>query len=201
MGSIRTFDLRDAVARGFKTFVESGTLYGDGVDYALECGFEQVFSIEIDLTLAEKAANKYPFQDNVHIICGDSSIKIAELCKTIQGPAVFWLDAHFPGADAGIKPYDAQFEYDTKLPLEAELNAIADRDGKDLVICDDLWIYEDGNFESGDFNTHCKNHGQNMTKESICGKNLNHIYEKFSKTHKVTKNYKQQGFVIFAPLA
>lgn len=199
MGTIRQFDLKSLVLRGYDTFIESGTLHGDGVDYALSSGFNHVYSIEIDESLANRAKEKYQHDSRVKIIHGDSSSVLQEIISNITSPCVFWLDAHFPGADAGINKYDADWNYETRLPLERELAAIANRNKPDIIVCDDLWIYEEGNYESGSFNAHCKAHNQNITKEQICGKNLDQIYKLFEKTHKITKHYNQQGFVVFTP--
>ena len=59
MGSIRTFDIAQIKDKAnIKTFIETGTLWGNGVDYALESGFDKIISIEINSQLAEKAKDK-----------------------------------------------------------------------------------------------------------------------------------------------
>jgi len=200
MGSIRSFDIAEIKQRtGISTFVETGTLYGDGVDYALSCGFDRVISIEIEPKLVVKAEQKYKDNNKVEIVHGDSSTVIPEITEFMEEPALFWLDAHFPGADAGICEYTAEQDYNRRLPLEAELKAIHKRGKPDVIICDDLWIYEDGDYESGSFNDHCARHGQNMTREQICGKNLDEICALFEPTHKIKKYYHQQGFIVFMP--
>ena len=74
MGSIRTFDLKEIKDNcNTSVFVETGTLHGDGIDYALEYGFDSLYSIEIDQTLYTKALAKYIDNTNVNILKGSSS--------------------------------------------------------------------------------------------------------------------------------
>jgi hypothetical protein len=49
MGTIRKFNLKEIREKtGINVFVETGTLYGDGTDYAIDAGFLKIISIEID---------------------------------------------------------------------------------------------------------------------------------------------------------
>jgi len=55
MGDLRIFNLQNYKLKyNINTFVETGTLHGDGVDCAKEF-FTSIHSIEIDKELAEKA--------------------------------------------------------------------------------------------------------------------------------------------------
>ena len=60
MGDISIFDLKAAQDR-VKTpyFIETGTLYGDGVEFAYKQGFEEIHSIEIEPFLAQQAKEKF----------------------------------------------------------------------------------------------------------------------------------------------
>ena len=98
MGAINRFDLNEIIEEtGANYFVETGTLHGDGVDYALHFDFKKIFSIEIIPELAKKAKEKYTSHENVIIVEGNSSDVMGELIKKIDGNIIFWLDAHFPG--------------------------------------------------------------------------------------------------------
>ena len=60
MGAISIFDLKDAQKYNETPyFVETGTLYGDGVKYAMKQGFKEIHSIEIEPTLYKKAKEKF----------------------------------------------------------------------------------------------------------------------------------------------
>ena len=104
MGAINRFDLNEIIEEtGANYFVETGTLHGDGVDYALHFDFKKIFSIEIIPELAKKAKEKYTSHENVIIVEGNSSDVMGELIKKIDGNIIFWLDAHFPGCDSKHK--------------------------------------------------------------------------------------------------
>lgn len=206
MGAINRFDLNEIIEEtGASYFVETGTLHGDGVDYALHFDFKKIFSIEIIPELAKKAKEKYTSHENVIIVEGNSSDVMSELIKKIDGNIIFWLDAHFPGCDSKHKTYDEikQLDYDVNLPLEKEIDIISKRIGnyKDTIICDDLWVYDD--VTSGglvDFDTHCSNHNHNITLNEINpNSNLNFVHERFSKSHDFKKVYKDQGYLVLLP--
>ena len=204
MGTIKAFDLDEIIKKAnTKVFVETGTLYGDSVDHALKFGFDLIISIEINESLAEKAKQKYANESRVQIIQGDSAEIISDLSWDLKEPVLWWLDAHFPGADAGLAPYDSGLELEKRLPLNKELDILSHykRLGyKDVIICDDLWIFEEGPFDSGDFDVHCKNHGQNMTRQSLKGpKTLDEMIQPFNHTHNVKKIYKDNGYTVLLP--
>jgi predicted O-methyltransferase YrrM len=200
MGSIRKFDIKNIKEKqNINIFVETGTLYGDGVDYALSSGFDTIISIEINAQLAQAAREKYKNIPQVQIIEGNSAEVIDTICKQIQEPILFWLDAHFPGADAGLCGHLDEADYNARVPLEKELESIYNRNKKDIIICDDLWMYEDGPYESGTFNEHSKRHGHNITREQVCGHDLSHFYNLFSNTHNFKKYYSHQGYLVMLP--
>ena len=199
MGALYKFEI-DKIREKFNltTLVETGTFKGTGVQFALDKGFKKVISIEIDEELSKAAQEKFKDYD-VKIITGDSSEVMQTL--TIKGNALFWLDAHFPGADAGKARYDAVEEYNTRLPLEKEINFIKSRVGKyaDVIICDDLCIYEDNKELDFNFDKHCNDHGFGVTRKSVGGKGIDFIHNAFDKTHTIKKIYKDQGYIAILP--
>lgn len=201
MGSIRKIDIQQARNKcEIKTFVETGTLYGDGVDFALESGFERIISIEINKELVDCAREKYRNEPRVTILHGNSPDVLSELLPTIKEPILFWLDAHFPGCDANLASYKDELDAAKRVPLELELKCISSRNTKDVIICDDLWIYEDWKTATGTFNEHCRAHGHEITREELCIEGTLQSFESlFEKTHKVVKVYQDQGYLIFIP--
>jgi len=206
MGNINIFNLNEIIEKNnASVFIETGTLYGEGVEHALKYNFKKIISIEIIPEVAEKARQKFANHSNVKIITGHSTDVLKEILPTIDENILFWLDAHFPGCDAHMKTYVEikQMDYNLNLPLEDEINLISERVGKyqDAMICDDLWIYEDvtqGNLT--DFNTHCERHNHNIKLDEVNpGKDLTFLYDKFGNTHEFKKVYKHQGFVIVYP--
>jgi hypothetical protein len=202
MGSINTFDITQIRNKfNINTFIETGTLWGAGVDYALASGFERIISIEINETLANSAKNKYINEPRVTIIQGNSSLVLVDILKNIKEPVLFWLDAHFPGADANLAAYKTELDAAENVPLEAELNIISQRLYKDIIICDDLWLYEDVPQSTwGSFNDHCKRYGHNVTREDLVKDGMPAVFEQmFINTHNMSRDYNDQGFLIFKP--
>lgn len=206
MGTIRTFDLNELINRNnASVFIETGTLHGDGVRYALNYPFKRIISIEIIPELAEKAREQFKDYSNVEIITGNSADVLKEILPTINENIIFWLDAHFPGCDAGVKTYDEikQLAYDVNMPLEKEIEHISKRTetNKDILVCDDLWCYEDVTQNNlNDFDTHCRNHGHNIQLKDINdGKDLKFLYNTFNATHEFKKDYQHQGYLVVYP--
>jgi len=201
MGTIRRFDLQKFKSN-FKIdfFIETGTLYGDGVKYALEQSFNKIVSVEIDKDLTDQARNLFKSIKEVTIECGKSSEVLKRILPPIDQNILFWLDAHFPGADSGKSRMDSEKNYDIRLPLEKELEVISKRSSKyrDVIIADDLWIYEDGNYTRS-FDDHCKIYHPGITRDQICGRNLDFVHNLFSKTHTLEKYYEHQGYILLTP--
>lgn len=108
-----------------RVFVETGTFKGDGIQRALDDGFDVVYSIELDTALFKHAHDRFQNDHRVCVIRGDSSRVLPAL--VIDEPAVFYLDAHWSG-----------FGTETPLPLLSELRIIAKRPYKDVVVIDDM---------------------------------------------------------------
>ena len=77
-----------------KIFVETGTYLGEGINTALEAGFEKIYSIEIDDYYFKRCLEKFRNNEKVNLIKGDSKEELPKLLKQIQEPATIWLDAH-----------------------------------------------------------------------------------------------------------
>jgi hypothetical protein len=75
-------------------FIETGTYLGEGIDAAVEAGFERIFSIELGESLFVEASKKFSGNKKVSIIRGDSSKSLEPLISTITTTITFWLDAH-----------------------------------------------------------------------------------------------------------
>jgi hypothetical protein len=73
-------------------FVETGTLNGDGIDYALELGFPYVISI--DTRYNTDVYDKFSKNGKVQLINGDSGTHLWGAIKDIDQKMTFWLDAH-----------------------------------------------------------------------------------------------------------
>lgn len=192
MGEISQFDV-GALVEGFdlRFFVETGTLYGNGLEAVMGCGFQELHSIEIDEGLAEKAAAKFAGHEHVRVHPGNSPEVLGRILPGLRGNALFWLDAHFPGADTGEVPYEQEQREEVRLPLELELQEIAARAGtfQDVLVIDDISIYEDGPYEWGNFEA----------RSWLGGESCEFIYERFRATHALVKCYERGGYLLLLP--
>ena len=76
--------------------VETGTYYGEMVA-AMRRDFDQIYSVEYVPELAHRAQKKFSRWPHIHILQGDSQRVIPELLKSLDRPALFWLDAGYYG--------------------------------------------------------------------------------------------------------
>jgi hypothetical protein len=203
MGDLRVFNLKEIKKQNnCDVFIETGTFMGDGVQYAIESEFNSIHSIEIDNELFNNVNLKFKNNHNVVIHNGHSINVLNDLLEKINQNVFFWLDAHFPGADAHKVSYDNEKDINVRAPLEGEIEIIQKRikKNKDTLIIDDLWLYEDGPFEWGSFDEHSKRHNFNITrKELMKDRKVDSIYDIFNNTHNIEKNYKHQGYLIITP--
>ena len=96
-------------------FVETGTYKGYMID-AVKDIIPEIYSIEIDRFLANKATKRFEKFKNVVIVNGDSSEKLPVIISKLKKPSFFWLDAHFSGGITGKGEEDS--------PLKKELEFI-----------------------------------------------------------------------------
>ena len=155
MGVLAHFDVGGLAARhGLLHFVETGTGRGDGLAHAARFGFRTLRSCESVPALATAAVSAFASDRRVTIHVGNSLEFLRfVLCEDIPAdePVLFWLDAHFPGADYGIGTYGSEPDENVRLPLPSELAEIAARrpQARDVILVDDLRIWQDGPYGSG----------------------------------------------------
>lgn len=154
MGVLSDFDLAGLISEyGCRFLIETGTGLGKSVDFAAEHKFDQIYSIEIMHALALQAGLRFAKNPMITIIHGKSEKGLREALEEIpqEAPVIYWLDAHFPGADFRLAAYRDEKNEIVRLPLERELRLLAElRDiSRDVFLIDDLRIYEDGSFEEG----------------------------------------------------
>ena len=110
-----------------KTFVETGTHEGTSIESALELGFKELYSVEINRWRAEYCKEKFEDYENVHLSQGWSTDFLRELLPTINERCLFWLDAHDEGGGA---------------PTFEELDIIKQHHIKNhVIIIDDVPVY------------------------------------------------------------
>jgi hypothetical protein len=193
MGRIKRFNLKSLMQQSkAEFFFETGTWKGDGLAYAAKFPFKQLYSSEIIESVAAKARERFKNDTRIHII-NDSSINaLHNNLMHINGPCIFWLDAHFPGAEEGLNDYNAFEEESIKLPLQKEIEIIASRKQrfKDVILIDDLRIYEEAAFESG-------NLPENVIPPKL--RNTNFVTELYQETHTIVRLYQDEGYLVLLP--
>ena len=193
MGALNRFDLC-RIIKEYKIpyFFETGTFWGDGVAYALQSPFKKLFSVEVIPEIAGKAAERFVDNNKVCILEGDSVSVLEQELPYLKGNCLFWLDAHFPGADAGMAAYNDDANETLRLPLEQELEVISRLRSsyQDVLILDDLRIYEDGPFANG-----------NVPDDALPLQNrtIDFIYRYFGHSHEVMKCYLDEGYILLFP--
>lgn len=196
MGTLAHFSI-PAIATSFgtKSFVETGTATGDSLALAAQHpGFERLYSIEIVPELASAACKRFAGDKRIAIIEGDSTERMSEIIDVLDdAPALFWLDAHFPGAHTGAA-YDAEPDVARRLPLQAELEEIARRrrDSRDVILIDDARIYQPGPYGAGDLPA-------DWPPLRGVKRSLHFVRALFGDTHGVVVDYADQGYVMVFP--
>lgn len=196
MGNLAHFDLQQIrETHGLKSFVETGTGDGNGVVKALLAGYEVIHSIEIDTELASLLKLRFRKNPVVTIHEGDSRELLEGIVRQLPlEPALFWLDAHFPGAELGIQGYGAEPDPEKRFPLKREVETILNirRGIADVILIDDARIYQDGPYRLGNIPSDWK------PLEGL-ERGLEFVRQGFGKTHGVVVDYADTGYVMITP--
>lgn len=130
-------------------YIEIGTGSGSCLSWAIQsmC-FKEYYSVDLDKEFVLKAQQKYPI---ANIASGRSVDLIEHWLKKLNNnhKILFFLDAHFPGADFNGEKYDVSAP--NAVPLEEELLLIKKyrQNCSDYIICDDARIYKQDNYQNG----------------------------------------------------
>jgi FkbM family methyltransferase len=118
--------LRDLA--GARAFVETGTRHGVTTKVAAS-RFRKVYTIEIEPVSYRRSAAELAPLKNVRCILGDSAAEVPGILRELDGPAVFWLDAHWSAGDTG--------KGSVECPVLEELGAIYAHRPDHVVLIDD----------------------------------------------------------------
>ena len=195
MGTLKIFDLEKYINPTVENiFVETGTYRGDSLQFATNYKFDKLYSIELIKEFYDDCKNKFASNEKVNLINADSikglDIVLGELDNSQS--VVFWLDAHLPHFYKS--GFDTNYKSNKKIliPLEEELITIKNkRDvSNDVLIIDDLRIYEVGEFESGNW--------MDVINHDMYN-GIEFIFELLSNTHNITKIYNHEGYILCEP--
>ena len=177
-----------------KNFVETGTGQAEVVQTVVEADDTlNVHTIEVIPEIYDKNKINFSYLKDVNWHLGTSFDILPEILPDLKGTTLFWMDAHFPGADFGLSSYGDEKDDDKRLPLKKELETIvSNRDvTNDVFVIDDLRIYEDGPFGDGNWED----------REKYGGDGIEFIEELFDETHYVVKSYNAQGSILLFPVS
>jgi len=200
MGQLSTFILEPLIEKfNLKVYFETGTGEAISLQHALKSKFEQYYTVDIDQEFVENA-KKIVSNTNLTCIHNYSTKALEEYVPTLDKnkPVLFFLDAHFPGADFYKCSYEESIKTfkEESVPLHSEINILkSNRDtSKDVIIIDDFKLYEPSDLYE---------HSINPVKKYLDEENLNldssFIYKAFESTHTFEKSYKHQGYLIILP--
>jgi len=159
MGALASYQLKNLIGMyDAPVLFETGSGAGDGIQHAITHNFKKIYSVEIIETQACLLAERFKFDKRVTMVHGRSYNALEKLLPTIDENIIFWLDAHFPGADLvkndqqRLQSYMAESNDDVRLPLEEELKLIKElrKDNNDVILMDELHIYKDSGDNIGD---------------------------------------------------
>ena len=119
-------------------FVESGSYRGDAIQQALDAGFQQIRSMDIDKENVVFCHNRFDLYrskcPNILVRQGDSSKDFFQLFGGVQEPITFWLDAH-------SQLFEDEIEMGNPFPLLMELEQIARHPVKThTILIDDILV-------------------------------------------------------------
>jgi hypothetical protein len=134
MPALSESELKNMMKIPCQIFVESGTYLGETTNLAKDI-FEMVHTIEIKKEFFENATTKFSQDSNVKCHLGDSSILLEDICKTLDKPTCFWLDAHWSSGDTG--------KGKKNVPLYEEIDQIMNHCSQPcIILIDDCRLFE-----------------------------------------------------------
>ena len=197
MGSLAHFDVGGLMARyGLVHFVETGTGRGVSLAHASRFGFRTLRSCESVPALCRDAQEAFHSDRRVTVYPSNSRDFLDRVCADTPDdePVLFWLDAHFPGADYGLFGYGDEPDEALRLPLPQELEVIKNRrpQGRDVILVDDLRIWTDGPFSSGNLPANVRPWCPKSRSADLFARIL-------GATHTVRFDYADEGYTILTP--
>lgn len=122
-------------------FIETGTCMGRSVQAALTAGYEKVKSVEAKEEFYEHCRFLFAKRPEVELFFGKSIDHLPAMLQGLQGPAVFWLDAHVSGErSAGYHDYLEKGEgsdYHQHTAIKKELALVLAQAKTHTILIDD----------------------------------------------------------------
>lgn len=202
MGAIRNLDLKTLIEKHKPSFfIETGAGYGTGIFTVLTFPFQAILSVEIDSEQTNFLNKFFRFDGRVRVFNMLSRDFLNLIIPQIPANMIifFFLDAHFPQADFGIKEFDSEKDESIRMPLWDELNIIKKLrpNSKDLILIDDISLYDDSSYKYDD--DHKLKEIASKLLPRIHKNYLPKFIELFTDTHihSILKN--EQGYLLLEP--
>jgi hypothetical protein len=80
--------------RNHRIFIETGSYRGDGIQLAIDAGYDEIYSIDNDKANVDYCAQRFDADSRVTLLHGNSPEVLHELLQGVTEPVMFWLDAH-----------------------------------------------------------------------------------------------------------
>jgi hypothetical protein len=195
MGRIQNPTHLEQMCRKFqiKNYVETGVGKGHAMKYVLDLGcIDQAYGIELDNRLFETYEKIFTNQP-VEFFCGYSHEQMENVLKELdKNPTLFWLDAHFPGADYFGEGYGSEKDFIKRLPMEEELRIISkNRDiSNDIIFMDDLRIYVDRDFTMCNWED----------RKTIGSDGYDFVEDLIGETHTINEHLGDEGYLLAFPI-
>lgn len=199
MGQITAFNLEELKKTySIENYLETGTGEAISLEYAIRFNFKNYYTIDIDSDLIQNAWSLYGHLDNVIFMCDFSKNALMKLVPNLSDdPTLFFLDAHFPGADFHKISYEQSlrtYMHDA-FPLKDEVDIImSNRDiSRDVFVIDDFSLYEKGEYDAAVWKY------QWLQEELGLQTDSGFLYQAFEKTHEIQKDLRHQGYLLVTP--
>lgn len=115
-------------------FIETGTFRGLAIQMALNSGFQNIHSVEINPYFYHAAKLRHRGDPRVNMYLGDSAAWLPVILGMIMEPSVIWLDAHPHDTPEGPTPDNC--------PILKELDALVEHPIKDhVILIDDIDVF------------------------------------------------------------
>ena len=195
MGKLASFDIAATIQRyDLRNLVETGTGVGEGLSFACTLPFTSLWSCEIEPKVM-RAAMETCVDERVTLFLGPSDKMLDCLWRLPANDRIlFWLDAHFPGAQWRLRGYADEQDETIRLPVRSELEMIKKHRplNQDVIIIDDARIWLDDAFESGPL-------PQSLSACRPAELGIAFIHEMFGDTHRIDVLLNEEGFIILSP--
>jgi hypothetical protein len=113
-------------------FVETGTFKGKTTIWAAGI-FNEVYTIENSKELFDLTSKSLTEYSNIHPLFGNSASQLKNVISEINQPALFWLDAHWCGANT--------YGNDEPCPLLDEIRIIKQSSHNHIIMIDDARFF------------------------------------------------------------